>query len=127
MLILALLGLAVAEPGCKREGTQTELNFCARDDYRAADMAMNAQLRRTLTVVELQQKYFISTFGVKTASYSDRLMASQRAWIAYRDAECSLRTWASQFGSMEPMISYKCLAQMTLKRTADLAQLVEKD
>ena len=52
--------------------------------------------------------------------YLDALMASQRAWIAYRDAECTWQGFDAHGGSLEPMLVNECLADLTQKRLKEL-------
>ncbi len=52
--------------------------------------------------------------------YLDALMASQQAWLVYRDAECTLQGFEAHGGSMEPMLVNACLADMTTKRIKEL-------
>jgi uncharacterized protein YecT (DUF1311 family) len=47
-------------------------------------------------------------------------MASQRAWIAYRDAECIWQGFEAHGGSMEPMLVNACLAEKTTQRIKEL-------
>ena len=56
---------------------------------------------------------------------SDKLLEAQRAWIAFRDAECALdyAEWGS--GSMRNIAYADCRMTMTADRTIDLRQMRE--
>jgi urease subunit alpha len=45
------------------------------------------------------------------------LVTAQRAWIAYRDAECEARGFQARGGTMEPMLVAGCIADVTDART----------
>ncbi|HXW72352.1 MAG TPA: lysozyme inhibitor LprI family protein [Methylocella sp.] len=52
-----------------------------------------------------------------------RLLASERAWILYRDAECQLQGVAMLGGSGEGLVIGGCLYSLTQKRARDLEDL----
>ena len=54
------------------------------------------------------------------ANRADSLRAAQRAWIAFRDAECGLEyaLWGS--GSMRNIAGTDCLMHMAAERTIEL-------
>jgi len=79
---------------------QQEMNQCAEADYQKAD----AELTKVYAKLD------------KTPE----LRAAERAWIAYRDAECTYETADNRGGSMEPMIYSGCMATMTKQRIAVL-------
>ena len=58
------------------------------------------------------------------AAGRDRLVAAQRAWITFRDAECRFRTGGID-GSAAPMALRACLEDLTLRRVADFEGLLD--
>ena len=52
----------------------------------------------------------------------DLLRKAQRAWIAFRDAECTYDTVGDEGGSIQPMDYSLCLTRLTKLRTAQLKQ-----
>ena len=60
------------------------------------------------------------------ANRADSLRTAQRAWIAFRDGECSLAyaMWGS--GSMRQLAAVGCLLDMTAARTVELESLGEE-
>ena len=52
--------------------------------------------------------------------YADALLASQRAWISFRDAECAWQAMEMHGGSGEPMLLYGCQARLTQQRIKQL-------
>ena len=80
--------------------TQKEINRCASNDLKSAEKDLNA-------------------FYAKLEK-TNELVASQRAWIAYRDAECAYQAKAFEGGSMAPMVEASCLADLTNQRLKQL-------
>jgi len=50
------------------------------------------------------------------------LRDAQRAWIAYRDAECARIADFARGGTMAPLLALGCKAKMTADRTTELAR-----
>jgi uncharacterized protein YecT (DUF1311 family) len=93
---------------CDDSSNQGELNICADQEYEAADSAMNGVYQQVLK---------------RLAGWPEnkaRLIAAQKAWIGFRDAECDFQTaWASD-GTIYPLLVSQCLTDMTKKRSAGL-------
>jgi uncharacterized protein YecT (DUF1311 family) len=86
---------------------QLDMQECADAQYKAADVKLNASYKQVSTMM-----------GDKTAK--DLLVKAQRAWIAFRDAEC---TWSGdkyRGGSLQPYEAVTCLTDMTKERTKQL-------
>jgi uncharacterized protein YecT (DUF1311 family) len=109
-VVLALLVpvLPVRAADCARAADQLTLNTCADASYRTADAELN-RLYRQITG-RLQGE----------ADTAKALVAAQRAWLAFRDAECTFATADVAGGSIYPMIYSGCLEGLTRKRIADL-------
>ena len=89
---------------------------CAGLDYEKAD----ADLNRIWPSIKAEAVESDAAEGNGKTDFLDALMSSQRAWIAYRDAECTRQGFEAHNGSMEPMLVTACLAEMTAKRIKDL-------
>ncbi|MBK8769733.1 MAG: DUF1311 domain-containing protein [Rhizobiales bacterium] len=105
-----------AEPDCSDQKDQSTMTRCAGMDYEKAD----AELNRIWPGIKAQAVESDTAEGNGKTDYLDALMTSQRAWIAYRDAECTRQGFEAHNGSMEPMLVNACLAEMTAKRIKDL-------
>lgn len=79
----------------------------AQDDLKAADAELNRLYR------EMEARL------ADDADTLERLKASQRAWIAFRDAECAFAASAVEGGSAYPEVVASCRAGLTTKRVAD--------
>ena len=78
--------------------TQTELNLRSASEYRAADAELTAIYGRL--------------------GHPSTLIAAERAWIAYRDAECRYEHHATPEGSMYSMEDAMCKTALTRERIA---------
>ena len=95
-------------PKCNDQSTQADLDVCADQEFKAADIALNRAYS------EIQKRLADDAGGKK------RLTVAQKAWIGFRDAECDFQTFNSRDGSIYPMIVSECLTAMTGKRTEAL-------
>jgi uncharacterized protein YecT (DUF1311 family) len=90
---------------CDTAQAQTEMNLCADLQFKKADAELNDAYRDLFAGYKKLDKDLASA-----------LTKSQRAWIAHRDADCSLESLATQGGSAQPMIFSMCLERITLDR-----------
>ena len=109
ILLLALAPLLLAPLAQAYEcnnTTQTDMSLCANFQHKAADKELNALYQ------QINQR-------LKDQPHSKKLLVSaQRAWVAFRDAECSFAASGVEGGSVYPMIYSGCLADLTEKRVA---------
>jgi uncharacterized protein YecT (DUF1311 family) len=84
--------------------TQTDLNLRSAQEYRAAEAELT------------------STYG--KLKRTPALNAAQRAWIAYRDAECLYEHHATPDGSMYSMEESICKTKLTRQRIAVLKDAI---
>jgi uncharacterized protein YecT (DUF1311 family) len=110
VIVLSAEPLLAAARDCAAAMSQTEMSICAGDEHKAADVEL------TKVYHDLMMK----------ASESGKisLRDAERAWIFYRDKECSFATTGTSGGSVHPMVLSQCLTQKTNARIAELkAQL----
>ena len=99
-------------PNCRRPDTQAEMNECSAREYRAADRALNAEYARLVA-------------SIHDAGRLQRLRAAQRAWIAFRDAQCAFESSAMEGGTAAQLLFSGCAAQLTRERAKELRDLRE--
>lgn len=101
--------------------TQAQMNASAGAAYQRADAAMNAQWKRTYAYMKGRdaQDRSRAKFG-----YAAATLASQRAWIAFRDAQCKIESAEAAGGSLQPLVRSQCLARLTGERTTQLRKLM---
>ena len=119
MLLAAALQAAATDPletACyERDQSQQGMNRCAGEALQRAEKDMDAQLAKLL------EDYRDDAEGKKL------LVKWQRAWLAYRDTECEVAAMGSLGGSIWPMEVAMCAADMTRKRTGELAAMIESE
>ncbi|MFK8251495.1 lysozyme inhibitor LprI family protein [Ancylobacter terrae] len=114
---IALAGLLLLAAGSAHaqdcaDQTQGGLNICAIAAFKKADDRLNAIYRQ----ITARLKDDADTRGL--------LVAAQRAWLGFRDAECTFLTSPAAQGSIHPMLVAQCREALTLKRVAELAPLL---
>jgi hypothetical protein len=77
-------------------------------DLKRADQALNQTFRK------IQKRLADDADG------KARLVKAQRAWIAFRDAECTFQSSGDDGGSAAPMVAAACQADLTRDRTRQL-------
>lgn len=108
VLLAALLPLATARADdCANARDQSTMNQCAEDALKKSDMELNALYTRI--VQRLQDD----------AETLKLLVAAQRAWVGFRDAECAFQTADWTDGSAYPMFYAGCADALTKKRVDD--------
>ncbi len=118
------LVLAQSEPqvDCTAPQTQADMTICASRDYDAADKALNTEYQSVRKILA-ERDSSASDDADKGAAKA--LLAAQRAWIAYRDANCEAVGYQARGGTLEPMLVASCLADMSRKRAEELKSLAE--
>jgi uncharacterized protein YecT (DUF1311 family) len=96
-----------AADNCANASSQAELDQCYGKVYETSDKELNTLYRR----IEGRLK--------ADPDATKLLIAAQKAWIAFRDAECAFSTSKSAEGSAYPMLQAICLMGLTEKRIAD--------
>jgi uncharacterized protein YecT (DUF1311 family) len=120
--LLFLAGQARAENAidCAKAVATVELNFCAEKELDKADAEMNEVYKKVLA-------YVAKSGGEKPydpKSWEEALRASQRAWVAFRDAQCKglvPMSWGGGTGTTGEVLG--CMSAMTKARTKELAEL----
>lgn len=125
--LLAAIAPAVAEDAdppidCANATSTVEMNFCAEKDYNAADAKLNDAYSRALA--HIAQNGGEKPYDAK--SWEDALRASQRAWVAFRDADCKglvPMSWGGGTGTTSAILG--CMHSKTEARIKELNELYE--
>ena len=106
-LPLVLFAASAADRDCNNPMDQSTMNICADKDYRAADKKLNDVYSKVMTALD-------------DAGYRAKLKTAQRAWIQYRDTECTFEVAENEGGSIYPLVYAGCLTRLTGARTKEL-------
>ena len=69
---------------------------------------------------ELNKTYEALLRKLPDAESKQKLKESQRAWLAFRDAEAALAADQARGGSMAPIVRYETMAELTQQRIKQL-------
>lgn len=89
---------------CANAIDQSTLNACAEKDYKKSDAELN-KLYKDIRIRLSDQPDTVK-----------KLVSAQRAWIAFRDAECDFATLNTQGGSAYGMLVSMCRDGLTQAR-----------
>ena len=84
--------------------SQAQLSACAATMAQAADQRLNKAYGEVLRYVDDRDR--------------SRLVAAQRAWLAFRDADCAF--WRGSGGTTAPMNQHMCVAARSDERAREL-------
>ena len=107
-LALFASGTAQAADDCANTQDQTTMDVCASDAFKKSDKQLNDVYKQ------------IGTRLKDDADKTKLLVTAQRAWVAFRDAECAFSSSGVTGASVYPMIHSICLDGLTQTRTKDL-------
>lgn len=136
-LMLSLMAMAMTVLGastplaaeeridCADPSSTVEMNHCAGLELETADKALNAVYQAALKAIPgMAMGDDMPNFNAK--AWEKALRESQRAWVAYRDAECDGHTpmfWTGGSGTASAVLG--CRSRMTKERTNALKQHYE--
>jgi len=105
--------------------SQLEMNMCAELDFERADLDLNRVYREEVESARQADREIDRASDQRPTSEAV-LRQAQRAWLTFRDAQCTYEGYGeARGGSMEPMIYSGCRARLTRERIAQLGQSVE--
>jgi uncharacterized protein YecT (DUF1311 family) len=106
------LSPAIAQPNnllnCKNPQTQVEMNACAAQRAQVSDRRLNEVYR------QVRAKYS------ENPRSETQLIEAQRAWIRFRDRECTFSRSRYEGGSIAPLVYSSCIDRLTQQRTTEL-------
>jgi len=105
---LLLVHALTQADSCESPQTQAEMNVCAAQELGRADARLNVVYQKLMKTLDAGRRV--------------KLRAAQRAWLAYRDAQCDFEASASEGGTMQPLELSSCKSDVTKERIAQLQQ-----
>ncbi|MDP9584112.1 UNVERIFIED_ORG: uncharacterized protein YecT (DUF1311 family) [Burkholderia contaminans] len=100
--------LAHAQSNCAETTDQAAMTACADRAYKKSD----AELNRTYQAITARLR--------DAKPLAEKLVNGQRAWLAYRDAECNFSSANAEGGSAYSMVVSTCLDDLTKIRNETL-------
>jgi uncharacterized protein YecT (DUF1311 family) len=97
-----------ASPDCADPQSQMALDQCALQDFKAADANLGATYRQVMARLK------------GNPDQAKLLVHAQRAWLAFRDADCAFQGSGVAGGSAYPMIVTQCRTLLTTQRTGEI-------
>ena len=122
MMAAALLG--AQEPDCRTAETQADMNRCAYLDFQAADRELNQLWPQVIAAARAADAEIDRSYDQAPTS-EQAVRNAQRAWITFRDEQCTYEGHEARGGSMETMIYEGCRATLTRQRIEQLRGLLE--
>ena len=110
----------------EEEGGYSTLGMsqCTHSETIVWDQILNAEYKLTMSFakeMDTEDKHLFPEF----AQREDHLRKAQRAWIAFRDAECGLSYAWWGAGSARHIAGSNCMMELTARRTIELGVLRE--
>lgn len=103
-LILALLLFCFCNGSFAQ--TQSEMNATAIANYKKSDAQLN--------------KVYKQLMGMLHKSEKPLLVQAEKDWLKFRDSHCKFEASQYEGGSMQPLVYYNCLNQLTKKRIVEI-------
>ena len=131
MIVVLLLAAAAPADGgpdrdCADPQVQQAMNYCAAQDFHKADAKLNTQWKQTATEMKRRDAEWGDNYDERPG-YFDTLLASQRAWLKYRDAQCDMEGYQFRGGTMEPLMVATCRTRLTEQRTMLLHEMIDEE
>ena len=104
------------------------LAISAADIYAQTQAAMNAEARADFkrADTELNNTYEAVLKKLPNDESKQKLKQSQRAWLAFRDAEAAFAADEARGGSMAPTLRYAMMTELTQQRIKQLKSHLEE-
>ena len=110
-LMLSVNSSGAQSPRCLQAAVSTaEMRECQRVALIEVDCRLNASYRRAIAGLEPDQQ--------------EKLRRSERAWIAFRDADCDV-FYSAQIGTRSFLQAGSCLINHSEQRIRDLASFLD--
>jgi uncharacterized protein YecT (DUF1311 family) len=124
--LLAAAPVAAAAGETCEDLPQQPMNMCLYEAFERADAAMNAQWKLAAEAMKARD-LDIDRAHDQRPGYFETLLASQRAWLKYRDEQCAVESLPLRGGSGAAGLHNACLERMTRERSEQLKSLSSEE
>tara|TARA_R110000787_G_scaffold242260_2_gene348380 strand:- start:473 stop:955 length:483 start_codon:yes stop_codon:yes gene_type:complete len=106
---------------CQMRGYTTTLGItqCIQAETQEWDVLLNREYKATRADFANRD----NALSANSLDLTDQLLKAQRAWIAFRDAECALAYARWQDGSIRSVVHANCMMVMTASRAIELRDM----
>jgi uncharacterized protein YecT (DUF1311 family) len=111
---------ALLNPTSDRAATQQELNQFAASHYKNADRQLNFVYKEVLDRLREQGKGSQPDDQRWARTSINNLVATQRAWLRYRELNCAAARQQYEDAPAAPMVWSECMASMSEIRVKEL-------
>ena len=110
----------LSDPCQERPDGSTTMGIaaCLQEEQEAWDVILNERYEDAMADARATDER-LPEMGIDPDA-AETLRAAQRAWIAYRDAECQRLYVANSEGTIRSVVYASCLNEMTARRAIDL-------
>lgn len=109
---------------CKDPMSNAEMKMCAEQDWKKADAALNVAYDKALASARETYRSTRTMPGQQNMPDSEVMLRdAQRAWVAFRDANCKYQYQVYWGGSHAGLAYLLCMADTTKARLKELRQL----
>lgn len=102
--------------------SNADMKGCTFDAYQKADGLLNASYKSI--VADLKKASGDTDMDKSNAETLTRLVKSERAWVAFRDAECDFEGTEMLGGSGESLVVGGCLYDQTVQRVKSIEETI---
>lgn len=120
--MIAFLFLLASASECDN-GADSEMAACWSQAYARADTELNKIWPEALKSAKEADTAFSPTQRLAHPSAEPDLLASQRAWLKYRDTQCAVEADYAQGGSLQGIIASECSTELTRERVKKLQDI----
>lgn len=113
-LLLQVTSIHAANP-CDTQNNTIEINACANQQFAEQDRLLNSAYQTLLKTLSPNK-----AAGATGDSPRAMLVAAQRRWIAFRDADCKAQQQVYAGGSIQTAVYLGCMKQRTEQRIKEL-------
>ena len=97
---------------CDKAVATPDLNECAAREQKAVEAKLNSTYQKVLKELEERDENHVET--------RKKLVAAQRAWIKFREADCSAAYQYYIDGSMRNLVHIGCMQKRAEQRIKEL-------
>lgn len=109
---------------CADAKTQLASNECFAKLYEDSDAQLNIAYNKVVDAMKTNLTGALKENAAARIAHEqtamNKLLAAQRAWLTYRDANCDSVKFQYEGGSIQPTIWSQCMADTTQQRVATL-------